>query len=196
MKIETKRLILRSPKLSDWKDILEGAKDLSVTSMLAIVPYPYHKKDSKWYVNKSINQWKDKKRKDYTFFIELKSERKVIGVTSIHNVDQFNKKANTGSWINKKYWRKGYILEAKIPILDFAFNNLKLRKIETSAFYENEASNAMSKKLGFKFEGKKRKTVVCKATEKIHDQNEYGLLKEDWKKNRLKLIKELNKNLK
>jgi RimJ/RimL family protein N-acetyltransferase len=187
---------LRPPKLSDWEDILAGVKNLNVTKMLAVVPYPYTKKDAIEYINRTIKKWKDKNKKDYSFFIELKSENKIIGVTSIHNIDKSNGKANTGSWINQEYWRKGYILESKIPILDFVFNKLNLRKIETSAFFDNEASNSMSKRLGFKFEGTKRKSVVCKATGKIHDENQYGLLKEEWKKIRSKLIKDLNKKIK
>jgi len=41
-----------------------------------------------------------------------------------------------------------------------------------------------------------RKEIRCKATGKIHDVNLYGLLKEDWEKVRLKLIKDLNKKIK
>ncbi len=196
MKIETKRLILRPPRKSDWKDIVEGAGELDVSKWVPIIPFPYKKKDAVWFINDVMKKWRKKKKEDYTFFIELKSEKKVIGVTGIHKVDMHNRKAKTGSWINKNYWRKGYILESKIPVLDFAFNKLKLRKIETGAFAENKASNKMSRKLGFKYEGRKRKTSVCKATGKIHDENHYGLLKEEWKKSRPKLVKELNKKLK
>lgn len=196
MIIETKRLILRPPKRSDWKDVVEGSRDIQVSKMLAVVPHPYKKKDALRWINDVIKKWKKKKKEDYTFFIELKKEKKVIGATGIHKVSYIDKKAKTGSWINKKYWRKGYILEAKIPILDFIFNKLQLEKVETEAFVENKASNEMSKKLGFRYEGTKRKSVACKATGKIHDENIYGLLKEEWKKIRPKLIRELNKKLK
>jgi len=196
MILKTKRLILRAPRKSDWKDIVEGVKDKAVSSMLLVVPHPYKKKDALWWINRTIKKWKKTKKEDYSFVIELKSEKKVIGVTSIHHVDEQSKKCDTGSWINKKYWRKGYILEAKIPILDFAFNKLKLRKIETSAFVENVASNKMSLKLGFKREGLKRKAIVSKATGKVHDENIYGLLKAEWKKVRYKLIKEVEKKIK
>lgn len=196
MKIETKRLILRLPRKGDWKDILEGVKDLEVTKYLAVVPHPYKKKDALWFIDDSLKKWKKKKPESYRFFIELKSEKKIIGVTDIHGINELDKTAKTGSWINKNYWRKGYILETKIPVMDFIFNKLKMRKIETEAFATNKGSNAMQKKLGFKFEGKKIKSSICKATGKIHDANMYGLLKEDWKKKRPHLIKDLNKKIK
>lgn len=196
MKIETKRLILRPPRKSDWKDIVEGAGDLRVSSMTAVIPHPYSKKDGLWFINEVLKKWKKKKRGDYTWFIELKKEKKVIGVTGIHKISELDKKCRAGSWINKNYWRNSYIIEAKIPIFNFVFDKLKLRKIETEAFVKNKASNGMQRKLGFKFEGTKRKTTVCMATGKIHDSNVYGLLKNEWRKVRPKLIKNLNKKIK
>ena|SRR3989344_2963695 len=191
MIFKTKRLILRPPRKTDWKDVVEGAGDIEVSRNLLVVPHPYRKKDAMKWINSSIKKWKSKNKEGYTFFIELKSEGKVIGATSIHKINKEQGIANTGSWINKRYWRKGYILEAKVPVLDFVFKKLKLRKIETSAFVENIASHNMSTKLGFTHEGTKRKAVVCKADGKIHDENIYGLLKDEWLNKRKEIIEEL-----
>src|SRR3989344_4710109 len=190
MILKTKRLILRPPRKSDWKDVVEGVRDVEVTRNLKVVPYPYAKKDAIKWLNTTIKKWRKKEKEDYTFFIELKSEKKVIGATGIHRISKKNGKCSTGSWINKNYWRRGYILEAKIPVLDFIFNKLKLRKVETEAFVENIASNKMSQKLSFKKEGRKRKSIVDLATRKIHDENIYGLFKKEWLKTRPKIIKE------
>jgi ribosomal-protein-alanine N-acetyltransferase len=196
MIIKTKRLILRPPRKEDWKDIVEGAGNLEVSKNLLVVPHPYTKKDAMSWINRVIKKSKGKIRNDYTFFIELKSEKKIIGATGIHDIKKDQGTATTGSWINKKYWRNGYILEAKVPILDFAFNKLKLRRIETAAYIENLGSNEMSKKLGFTQEGTKRQVVVAKATGKIHDENIYGLLKEEWIKRRPFIIREVDKKVK
>ena len=98
----------------------------------------------------------------------------------------------TGSWINKKYWRNGFITEAKIAANDYVFNKMKLRKLNSKIFKENKASNAVQKKIGYKFEGTQRQEAKDLATGKIHDENLYGLLKEDWKKARTKLIKQFS----
>lgn len=187
--LETKRLLLRPPKISDWKDIVEGVKDLGVSKYLAVVPHPYTKKDALWFINDSLKKWRKKEKNNYRFFIELKSEKKVIGVTDIHGINYQDKVAKTGSWIARKYWRKGYILEAKIAVMDFIFNKLKMRKIETEAFVVNKASNHMQKRLGFRCEGTKIKTTIAKSTGKIHDAHMYGLLKEEWVKVKPKLVK-------
>ena len=190
--LETKRLILRVPRKEDWKDIVEGIGDLEVSKTLSSVPYPYKKKDALWWVNKTRKSWKNKKDKSRGFLIELKSESKVIGGTGFHNIKWDIGSAESGSWIAKKYWRKGYITEAKIAINDWAFNKLKFQRLQSGAFVTNKASNGMSTKYGYRFVGTLKRAVKAKSTGKVHDRNIYELLKEDWKINRNILIKELN----
>ena len=189
MELETKRLILRKPKKSDWKDIVEGASEYGVAKMILGMPHPYKRKDAEDYINKTIKKWKQKVMDDYIFFIELKSEKKVIGAIGINRIDRFSRTGTTGSWINKKYWRNGYMAEAKIVINDFVFDKLKLRRLNSDVFKENKASNATQIKMGYKLEGTQRKDKRSKASGKIHDVNIYGLLKEDWKKIRPKLVR-------
>lgn len=178
MKLETERLILRKPKESDWKDIAEGCNNLEVSKHVLLMPHPYGENDAKEWIEIATKKWDEG---SYEFFIELKSEKKVIGGLGL-KVDENDKIGETGFWINQKYWRKGYITEALKALFDFAFDKLKLRKIESGAFAENEASNAIHKKMGYVLEGMKRKHGICKATGEIHDENIYGLLKEEWKK--------------
>lgn len=125
---------------------------------------------------------------DIIFCIELKSEKKVIGSIGLHKINAFNGTATTGSWINKKYWRQGYISEAKVAVNDFAFNTLKMRRLNSVILKSNNASNATQKKMGYRLEGVQRKAIKNKTTGKIYDTNLYGLLKEDWMKARKKLI--------
>lgn len=195
MMLKTKRLILRPPKKSDWKDVIEGVNDVEVSKNLKVVPYPYKKKDALEWINKKIKEFRKRRKDDYTFMIELKSEKKVIGATGIHRISKKNSKCTTGSWINKNYWRKGYILEAKVSILDFIFNKLKLKKVETGAYAENIASNKMSQKLGFKKEGVKRKSIVDLAENRAHDEVIYGLFKKEWLKTRPRIVKEVERKI-
>lgn len=90
-------------------------------------------------------------------------------------------------WLGEKYWKNGYGTEAAKKIIDFGFNKLKLRRIDVEAFTKNKASNALIKKLGFTYEGTLRRAKRAKSTGKIHDENIYGLLREEWKKARKRL---------
>ena len=184
MKIETERLILRKPKLSDWKDIVEGAGEYDVAKHTKNIPYPYSRADAEWFIKHSLKTWGDA---TYSFMIELKAEKKVIGVMGLRNVNPANGTASTGSWINKKYWRNGYITEAKIAVNDFAFDVLQLRRLNSTVNTNNKASNATQKKVGYVLEGMQRKGSKSKATGKITDLNMHGLLKADWKKAKKRL---------
>ena len=74
---------------------------------------------------------------------------------------------------DKKYWNGITALESEKFLLKFAFNKLKLRRLTIPAFVENEGSNGLAKKLGFKYEGTSRKCCRAKSTGKIHDENFY-----------------------
>jgi ribosomal-protein-alanine N-acetyltransferase len=158
--------------------------------MTKTIPHPYTKADAYWFIDNTLKKWT---KGSYTFFIELRSEKKVIGALGLVRVNEFNGTAHTGSWINKKYWRNVYMTEAKIAVKDFAFDTLKLRRLESTVHLDNKASNATQQKVGYKHEGIKRKATRSKANGKIHDLNLYGLLKGDWKKARKACIKSLER---
>jgi len=182
MKIETKRLILRPPALKDAKDIVENINNINVSRHLLVVPHPYSLKDAKWFINHCKKKAKEKPRTTYEFSIELKEEGRVIGGFGVTKVDRWHGTADLGYWLGEKYWRKGYATEATEKIIDFAFNKLRLRRLRIPAFVENKASNEFARRLGFKLEGTLRKHCKAKSTGKIHDENTYRLLKEEWKK--------------
>ena len=150
MKIETKRLILRKHRLTDIDDLQEGMNNLGISKFLAIAPYPYTHRDAERYIKGHIKRLKRKDSNKYSFLIELKSNKKVIGGIGLRNIDLSNKTANIGYWINKKYWRRGYGSEAVKAIISLAFNKLKLRRIEAGVIVGNKGSIKLLKKLRFK----------------------------------------------
>lgn len=181
MKIETKRLVLREVSEKDIEDIIEGVEKLAVSKWLLVVPHPYTKKDALWWINDCKKKAKKKERTSYDFVIELKSEKKMIGGIGLTKIDKFSGICSTGYWINPKYHRKGYASEAFDALLKFAFNKLKLRRINSSVFKGNPSSLILQKKFGFKEEGFKEKSKRAKADGKLKDEIITGLLKKDWR---------------
>lgn len=172
--LETERLILREWQDSDVDDLVEGLNNLNVSRWLAFVPYPYTEKHAQYYIDSIKNS------NDYNFAIVLKSENKVIGNVSISSVSKIHLTAGGGIWLNEKYQGYGYGTEAFNKRIDFAFNELGLRKLENGYFSGNEASKKMQEKLGYKSEGVRRKKFISMATGNIEDENLTGLLKEEW----------------
>ncbi len=110
---------------------------------------------------------------------------KPLGVMGIHRIDWVNGTATTGAFIGEKtYWGKGYGTDAKMVLLDYAFNTLNLRKISSKVYAFNARSLAYSKHCGYKQEGVLKKHVFREG--EYHDVVELAIFKEDfvpyWKK--------------
>lgn len=192
IKLETQRLFLRKPKEEDWKEIFPLINDKIIFKNF-FTPYPYEKKHTKNFVKYWIKDWG---KNSYWMILELKKNKKIIGVAGIKKIDKISKTAYAHSWIGKDYRKKGYITEAKIKIFNFAFNNLKSRKINSEVASYNKESNEMQKKFGMVFEGKRRKDNYNPYLKKFVDMNLYGIFKNEWKKIEPKLEKDLRKRLK
>lgn len=183
IKLETKRLVLREWNKKDVEDLIEGLNNIEVSKWLAFVPYPYTAMDAeKWIEFCNENAKKGERRSSYDFAIELKSEKKVIGGVSLDKINKFQGTAGGGIWINAKYQTQGYGTEAFGKRIDFAFNNLKLRRLENGFFEGNSSSFKMQEKFGYKIEGMRRKAFICMANGEIMDEYITGLLKDEWKK--------------
>lgn len=184
MELETEKLILREWNEKDIDSLVEGLNNIEVSKWLAFVPYPYTRENARKWIEFCIeNIKKGENRNSYDFAIELKSEKKVIGGVSLDKINKFQGTAGGGIWINKKYQGHGYGTEAFGKRIAFAFDILKLRRIENGFFENNQTSLKMQNKFGYKIEGKRRAAFICMADGKIKDEIITGLLKEEWIKN-------------
>jgi ribosomal-protein-alanine N-acetyltransferase len=62
-----------------------------------------------------------------------------------------------GYWIDRNYANKGYTSAAVLLLTDFAFNTLKLHRIEINLRPENAASRRVAEKAGYVFESNRPK---------------------------------------
>jgi RimJ/RimL family protein N-acetyltransferase len=105
----------------------------------------------------------------------------LLGAVGISKINHDEKQGELGYWLGKEHWGQGIMTEAAKAVVDFAFKEIPLQRINTQAVIENIGSNKVIQKLGFVPEGMKRKGMKSRATGKFHDCNQYGLLKEEWK---------------
>lgn len=183
MIIESKRLVLRNWRDEDIDDLVEGLNNINVSKWMAGVPFPYTKNDAKSFIEIAKNQ--DEKVK-ISFAIILKENNKVIGGTELRNINKKDGTAGGGIWLNEKYQKNGYGTEAFSSRIKYAFDVLGLRRIENGYFCNNEKSKKMQEKLGYKYEGIRRKKNLCLATNEYVDECITGLLKEEfieWQEN-------------
>ena len=119
-----------------------------------------------WTKAKDVVSWeeKDKARNNYCDFviIELKS-KKIIGYSGIFHINKEKKSGMIGStFIHSDYWGKGHNQESKKMIINFAFNDLGLEKLNYVCNVLNKNSYFAAVKLGFelvKIEEKGRENI-------------------------------------
>ncbi|GAB3995912.1 GNAT family protein [Spirosoma daeguense] len=181
MRLETNRLALRDWELNDINDLEEGLNNLDVSKWLAFVPHPYTIADAgKWIQYCQKQATSETTRSVYHFAIELKSEKKIIGGVGIDKINYYQGTAGGGIWLNANYQGLGYGTEAFGKRIEFAFDELKLRRLENGYFVANATSLKMQEKFGYKVEGLRRKAFMSMATGEIMDEYITGLLKEEW----------------
>lgn len=126
-------------------------------------------------------EWFDsiaKSRSDIVLAIETLTG-KFIGTMGLHRINWKDRVATTGALIGEKeYWGKGYGTDAKMILLDYAFNTINLRKICSSVFSFNKRSLRYLLHTGYKVEGVRRKQIFKQG--KYWDEIILGLFRQDW----------------
>lgn len=191
--IETKRLILRSPKFEDVDAVVDGLNDYDTAKNLSGVTHPYTLENAKSFIKMCHKRESEDPQTKYFFFIELKSENKVIGDIDL----SINKHGvgGTGSWVHRDYRRRGFMTEAKIAINNFYFNELHGFKMETEVYKENLASQKTQLKMGYKEEGFRPQHCRGGPEKKLFDVYVYGLLKDVWLKKEPELVNSLKEKI-
>lgn len=106
-------------------------------------------------------------------------QEELVGVIGYNNIDWKNKKANLGYWLDQGHQGKGIITAACKALIDNAFNNFNLNKVEISCAEGNTKSRAVPERLGFVQEGVRRDAEWLYDHFVNHIQ--YGMLAEEWK---------------
>jgi RimJ/RimL family protein N-acetyltransferase len=80
-----------------------------------------------------------------------------LGTIMLHSCDWKNRRAETGFWLTPQARGRGVLTRALALVLDWAFGELALERMELTALPENEAVPRIAEKFGYVFEGTMRK---------------------------------------
>lgn len=88
------------------------------------------------------------------FFIFESRSGKLIGGITIGNIRHgVSQSGQIGYWIGERYAGQGYMLEAVKLVIHFAFETLRLHRIEAACIPDNARSVRVLEKAGFQREG-------------------------------------------
>jgi RimJ/RimL family protein N-acetyltransferase len=103
----------------------------------------------------------------------------LIGTMGLHNIDLINRVAETGSVIFAEQHRnQGYATDAKMVLLEYAFNYLGLYIVTSRAIGFNGRSAAYSKKCGYVEEARLRSRIFRNGER--HDEIILSVTREEW----------------
>lgn len=170
---KSKRVVLRPLLESDYVILMKWINDPEVQQYLGSY-LPMMEADEKEWI-KSLHG-----RKATNIVVMIVVDGKPIGTMGIHSIDYRHGTATTGAMIGEKeYWGKGYGSEAKMLLLEYAFNVLNLRKIYSDVIAFNKRSVRYSLRCGYKIEARLKKHLFSRG--KYRDQVTLSVFKKDWK---------------
>ena len=104
---------------------------------------------------------------------------KPIGTIQLYDFNQQDKSCKLGIRIgDKDYWSQGYGGDAVKTIVEYAFLNLDINRVDLRVYEYNERAAHCYEKCGFTFEGRTRKSAYIDGS--YYDEILMGLLKSDF----------------
>ncbi len=140
--LKGKTTTLRPPLESDIPTLMRWVNDPEVRTYIArLIPaLEVHEKE---YIEKANSAT------SVALIIEV--DGKPIGNMGLHGIHWVDGIATTGAMIGEKeYWGKGYGKDAKMALLEYAFNSLRLRQIYSYVISFNKRSLRYSLGCGYK----------------------------------------------
>ena len=155
VRLDTERLILRPPAHSDYRAWTALRQD----SAAFLTPWePTWAEDHlsrKSFTNRVY--WAQRSITNGTavpLFLIRRADEMLLGAITLDNIRRGPAQAGTtGYWIGESFARQGYMREAVLALVHYAFTQLDLSRIEAGCLPENTPSRRLLESCGYKYEG-------------------------------------------
>jgi len=141
------------------------------------LPFVNHTKkqtDTEFFIKSTISD--DSQVKNLVFSIHYRNT--FAGLISLKDIDYLNRKTEIGYWLAEVMQGKGIITRSVKKMMEYAFRNLNLNRIQIKVAVGNKKSAAIPSRLGFEFEGIERDGEFH--TYKYFNLETYSFLRKDW----------------
>ena len=126
------------------------------------------------FITRNLTQFAENKG----FAIAIWYQGKMAGQIEYNYLDRVNRKTEIGYWLGASFQGKGLVTKSCRVLTNYAFDELKLNRIEMHCGVENKRSRKIPEKLGFREEG------VIRQAGWLHDRFVdfviYGILANEW----------------
>lgn len=112
------------------------------------------------------------------FQAKIEPEGEIVGVVGFHRIDWTNRNTSLGYWLAASAQGRGTMTTVVRAVLDYAFGEWGLHRVEIDCAPENRRSRAIPERLGFREEGLLREAELVGG--RYLDSVVYGMLAEEW----------------
>ncbi len=167
---------LRAIKFDDFYDLEKIAFEPSIWQYT--IMHVETKQDLKDLILKALNDTLDGKR--YVFVVYHKQLKKIIGSTAFGSYSSKDARVEIGwTWYGKEFQKTGINRRGKLLMMQYAFEALKMQRVELKADVLNTFSRDAMKKLGFVEEGILRSHIQMYDGRR-RDTIYYSVLAHEW----------------
>jgi len=155
IRIETERLTLRQPQLTDYRE-WSALRELSTDFLTPWEPqWAADHLTRKGFANRVY--WAQRSIEGGSavpLFMIRREDQVLVGAITLDNIRRGPAQAGTlGYWVGEPHARQGYMREAILAMVHHAFVRLDLSRLEAACLPENTASRRLLETCGFKYEG-------------------------------------------
>ncbi len=154
-RVESERMTLRLPQHTDWR-AWATLREISAAHLTPWEPVWAHDHLTRRAFTNRV-YWAQRAEAQGTalpFLLIRRSDQQLLGAITLDNIRRGPVQAGTlGYWIGAPFARQGYMREAILAVVHYAFAQLDLSRIDAACLPENAASRGVLEKCGFKYEG-------------------------------------------
>jgi RimJ/RimL family protein N-acetyltransferase len=185
--LETQKVLLRLMQPEDFQPLLLQAQDKDIWKF-----YPKDLSDAK-----EMKQWiaellhERHMRKRMPFTVIDKATNTICGSTSYLNISMYDKRLEIGStWLGASYIGTGLNRQAKFALLSYAFEVMKIERVEIKTDNLNERAKAALLKVGVIPEGIFRSHMLMQEGRR-RDSIYYSLVRNEWEERKYQFFMDL-----
>jgi RimJ/RimL family protein N-acetyltransferase len=134
-----------------------------------------------------IQSVKDQKVPVVQIVFSIYRDKNLVGLISVLNIDQGNRKAEIGYWISQNEQHQGIVTKSVLAVINYCFTDLMLNRVQIRCGTENLSSRKIPERLGFTLEGVERDSELMSDGHFV-DHAVYSLLWIEWMECKYRLL--------
>ena len=117
----------------------------------------------------------------YSYFLIRRSDDALMGGITLSSIQRgVAQSCSVGYWIGEPYARDGYMTEGLQCVLSHCFSSFGLHRVEAACMPNNDASQALLQRCGFRREGYARKYLKINGAWRDHLL--FAVIEQEWRR--------------